>query len=192
MPRLLKLPMHPGRALALSTVILSALLAGPGCQFAPSVSAKVTTADGETIEVPLESGNTPVTDGIVTVRNFQFAPWDMGPDKPKALTFTFVVGFKEGYEPSSVLVEDFTEQPILQVFSDPKAHPSRNHFWAAVTTPYAPQDPHMNWMLDLDNSIRLYRFTVKLKDGTTHVLLKPMFVPAQMKMFMRTQLGINN
>ncbi len=177
-------------SLALSAVILSTLLAASGCQLQPSVSAKVTTADGEMIEVPLESGNAPVTDGIITVKNFQFAPWDMGPNKPKAITFTFVIGFKDGYEPASVLLEDFTEQPILQVFSDPKTHPTKNHLWGAVSTPYAPQDPHINWMLDLDNSIRLYRFTVKLRDGTTHVLLKPMFVPGQMKLFIRTELGI--
>jgi len=36
----------------------------------------------------------------------------------------------------------------------------------------------------------VYRFTVLLKDGTTHVLLRPIFVPAPMKDFIRSQLGI--
>jgi hypothetical protein len=156
----------------------------------PNVSVRVTVADGSTMDVPLTQAPPPVTDGVVSVKNFQFAPWDMGKDKPKAITFTFVVGFAEGAEPASVVVDDFTEQPILEIFADKNAHVVKDHLWGAVTLPFAPQDEHVKWVLNLDNNVRVYRFTIKLRDGTTHVLLRPIFVPAQMKDFMRTQLGV--
>jgi|GEM_PF-1295255 len=192
MPRFPIDPMIPGcPSRALLAAVLSALVAGSGCLMQPSVSANVTTADGQTLEVPLGQGNVPVTDGVVSIKNFQFAPWDMGPNKPKAITFTFVVGFAPGSEPSSIVVDDFTEAPILQIFADMKAHIVKDNLWGAVSPPFAPQDEHVKWVLNLDNAVRVYRFTVKLRDGSTHVLLKPMFIPAQMKNFMRTQLGVN-
>ena len=180
---------NPIRA-SLIPVLASLLLAASGCLMQPNVSVRVTVADGSTMDVPLTQAPAPVTDGVVTVKNFQFAPWDMGKDKPKAITFTFVVGFAEGAEPASVVVDDFTEQPILEIFADKNAHVVKDHLWGAVTLPFAPQDEHVKWVLNLDNNVRVYRFTIKLRDGTTHVLLRPIFVPAQMKDFMRTQLGV--
>ena len=189
MPCFLNPFMNPVRA-SLIPVLASLLLAASGCLMQPNVSVRVTVADGSTMDVPLTQAPAPVTDGVVTVKNFQFAPWDMGKDKPKAITFTFVVGFAEGAEPASVVVDDFTEQPILEIFADKNAHVVKDHLWGAVTLPFAPQDEHVKWVLNLDNNVRVYRFTIKLRDGTTHVLLRPIFVPAQMKDFMRTQLGV--
>jgi hypothetical protein len=189
MPCFLNPFMNPVRA-SLIPVLASLLLAASGCLMQPNVSVRVTVADGSTMDVPLTQAPPPVTDGVVSVKNFQFAPWDMGKDKPKAITFTFVVGFAEGAEPASVVVDDFTEQPILEIFADKNAHVVKDHLWGAVTLPFAPQDEHVKWVLNLDNNVRVYRFTIKLRDGTTHVLLRPIFVPAQMKDFMRTQLGV--
>ncbi len=189
MPRV---PMVPMQSRRLSPLVPLALLSAAlcGCQISPSVSAKVTTAEGETIEVPLESGNTPVSDGVITVRLFQIGPWDMGPNKPKAVIFSFIVEFKEGADPKTVVVDDITEAPIMRIFADMKAHIVKDHIWGGVSTPYAPQDEHAKWLLNLDNSIRLYRFTVVLQDGTTHMVMKPMFFPGQMKSYVRTQLGV--
>ena len=190
MPRDPKVSMNPAY-LRLAPALVALGLLG-ACQMQPSVSVRIQAADGQTLDVPLSSAPEPVTDGVVTVKNLQFAPWDMGKDKPKAITFTFVVGFAEGSEPASILVEDFTEQPVITIFDDPKAHTVKDHLWGAVTRPYDPHDEHVKWILNLDNNVRVYRFTVKLRDGTTHVLLKPIFVPAQMKEFMRTQLGVKS
>ena len=161
-----------------------------GCSVAPDVSVRVTIADGQVIEVPLTTMPPPPTDGIVTIENFQFAPFDMGKDKPKAITFTYVVRLADGSKPANLLVEDFTEQPVLPILQDPKPLLVREHFVGGASRPFAPQDEHVKWILNLDNAVRIYRFTVKLADGSTHVLLKPVFVPAQMKSFLWTQLGV--
>jgi len=186
-------PIHPYPSawLRLAPALLILGLVG-GCLMEPSVSVRIQDADGQTLDVPLTSAPEPVTDGVVTIKNFQFAPWDMGKDKPKAITFTFVVAFTAGPEPSSIVIEDFTEQPVLTIFEDPKAHTVKDHLWGAVTRPFDPHDEHVKWINNLDNNVRIYRVTVKLRDGTTHVLLKPMFIPAQMKDFIRTQLGIKS
>ena len=193
MVRFLLLPMTPDHPRLIPPLALALVLFGlSACNLQPSVSLKVTDADGEELEVPLSSVPPPVTDGVVTVKSFTFAPWDMGPDKPKALTFSFIVGFADGAVPKSIVIDDFTEQPVLQVFADMNAHVVKDHLWGAVSVPYAPQDEHVKWVLNLDNNVRVYRFTIILKDGSKHVLLKPIFIPSQMKVFMRTQLGINN
>jgi len=58
--------------------------------------------------------------------------------------------------------------------------------WGAVSSPVNPHDEHVNWLLTLDNTVRVYRFTVTLKDGSTHVVYKPIYLSAQMKNFIRS------
>jgi hypothetical protein len=156
----------------------------------PSVSVRITVADGTSMDVPLTEVPPPVTDGVITIRNFQFAPWDMGKDKPKAIAFSFALGFAAGSAAESIRVEDFTEEPILEIFSDSSVRMGKDGLYAGVSKPFAPQDEHVKWIMNLDNNVRVYRFTVKLKDGTTHILFRPIFVPAPMKDFIRNQLGI--
>jgi hypothetical protein len=106
------------------------------------------------------------------------------------MVFNFVIKFEHGATPTSVKVEDVTEDPILEIYHEDHAHLMKKNVWGGTSRPYAPQDEHVKWILTLDNNIRIYRFTVKLADGTTHVLLKPVMVPAYMKDFIRTQLGL--
>ena len=146
--------------LPLATAVAAALLAASGCLLQPNVSVRITVADGTSMDVPFTSIPPPATDGVVTIKNFQFAPWDVGKDKPKSIAFTFVVGFAEGAEPASIVVEDFTEQPVLEIFSDMNAHVVKDHLWGSVSRPFAPQDEHVKWVLNLDNNVRVYRFTI--------------------------------
>jgi hypothetical protein len=169
------------------------------CSMQPEVAMAVTTADGVRLEVPLSAAPPPVSDGVVSVDAIQFAPWDIdAQNKAKTVAFSFVIGFKPGTVPTSIVIEDDTEQPILEIFRTeaPKTvknpnDPLKFDLWGGVSKPFAPSDEHVNWILNLDNNIRVYRVTVVLKDGTTHVLLKPVFVPANMKSFMRKRLEVS-
>ena len=189
MPRFLNPLMLPARPV-LILALAALLVGGSSCLMQPSVSVRITVADGSSMDVPLTEVPPPVTDGVVTIRSFQFAPWDMGKDKPKAVAFTIAMAFAAGSAPESIRVEDFTEQPILEIFTDTHARVGKDGLYAGVSKPFAPEDEHVKWIMNLDNNVRVYRFTVKLKDGTTHVLLRPIFVPAPMKDFIRNQLGI--
>jgi hypothetical protein len=167
-------------------------LALSGCVMQQDIAAKVTTADGETVELALNTPPEPPTDGVVTVETFQFGPWEMGPDKPRALVATFVVKFAPGAVPDHVTIDDVTDTPILRMFED--AHPvvRKDGLWGSLTKPFAPQDEHVNWVLTMDNSIRVYRFNIFLKDGTKHSVLKPMFAPIQLKNVAKRQLGLTS
>ncbi len=131
----------------------------------PEVAMSVTTADGQKIEVPLNAAPAQVTDGVVTVDAIQFAPWDVDADnKAKTLAFSFVVQFAKGAVPTKITVEDDTEEPILMIHEDD--HPkvaTKDNFWGAVSKPFAPSDEHVNWILNLDNNVRVYRVTAKLE-----------------------------
>jgi hypothetical protein len=162
-----------------------------GCLMQPDVAMSVTTADGHKMEVPLSAPPGPATDGVVTVNAIQFAPWDMNADnKAKTLAFSFVIQFRPGTAPAKIVVEDDTESPILQIFEDDHPKILKENLWGGISKPFAPSDEHVNWVLNVDNNVRIYRVTVVLTDGTTHVILKPVFVPANMKAFMQKHLDL--
>lgn len=175
-----------------AAAVAAVALALCGCQMQPDVAMSVTTADGQKLEVPFNTAAPArVTDGVVTVGGLQFAPWEMDADgKAKTLAFTFVIQFKPGAQPARILIEDDTEEPILEIFHDDNPKILKDNLWGGVSRPFAPADEHVNWVLNLDNNVRVYRVTVTLKDGTTHVLLKPILIPAAMKSYMRKHLEV--
>jgi hypothetical protein len=182
--------MNPtGKLLGIACVLVLAGLVPTACVMQPEFAMSVTAADGQKLQVPFNAKPAPVTDGVVTVNTIQFAPWELDADnKAKTLAFTFVVGFKPGAVPAKIVIEDDTELPILQIFEDDHPKLLKDNLWGGVSRPFAPSDEHVNWVLDLDNNVRVYRVTVTLKDGTNHVLYKPILIPATMKSYMRKRL----
>jgi hypothetical protein len=191
MPLYLRGVMRPRFILRTLALVSSlALLLGAGCVMQPNISLSVVTADGDKLDVPLNTAAGPASDGTMTVKVFQFSPWDVAKDKPKEITFSMIVEFVPGAELNGILVEDVTDSPKQTIYEDKNAKIVKNNVWGVVSRPFAPQDDHVNWILTVENSVRIYKFTAHLKDGTTHVVLKPLFVPANVKEFMRTQLGL--
>jgi hypothetical protein len=174
----------------LTGALAAALLGLAGCVVRPDVSIRVTTADNKVIDLPLTTAPVPVGDGVVTVQSLQVSPWeiDKAVGKAKTLDFTFVVQFQAGSAPARIIIEDVTEAPIMPIFEDKDPKLVKNNLWGAVTSPINPHDEHINWLLTLDNSVRVYRFTVKMKDGSTHVVYKPVYLSAQMKNFIRSMI----
>lgn len=155
----------------------------------PEIAMSVTSADGQKLEVPYNGPQPAVTDGVVTVEQLQFAPWEVDADhKAKNLAFSFLLQFAPGALPGKIVIEDDTQMPILLLFEDDNPKIVKNNLWAGLSKPFAPSDEHVNWVLDLDNNVRVYRITVTLKDGSVHVLLKPVLVPAGLKAAIRTRL----
>lgn len=186
-------PMNPAlipgpasRGLPCALAVLS--LAFAGCLMQQSsFSAKITTADGELLDVPLTIAKQDVHDDAMSVKNFQFAPWKM--EDGKGVAFAFQLQMRNGAKPVAVSVDDVTDAPILSIITDNAPVLTKDNVWNNVSPPHHPVDEYAKWMLTLENSVRVYRFTVKLADGTTHVLWYPIFVPTNMKSFMRGQLG---
>jgi len=183
----MKLP--PSLSRVLAGVAAAAAVGGAGCLMQASYAVNVTTADGVQIEVPLTLARLDISDGAISVKNFAFTPWAMGNEK--GLAFGFQLEFKAGSKPVAITVDDVSDTPILSVYSDNAPILSKKSVWSGMSPAHHPTEDLVRWILTLDNSVKVYRFTVKLADGTTHVLRYPVFAPAQMKTFMRGQLGVS-
>ncbi|HEY1792767.1 MAG TPA: hypothetical protein VGG34_07595 [Opitutaceae bacterium] len=182
------------KTLAPAAAVLAAILLG-SCSMQPDIALKVTTADGVNIEVPLREQLPPVSDGDITVEALTFAPFDIDKDthKAKTLAYSFIDGFRPPAAPAKIVIDDVSNDPILLIHEDD--HPIiqrranvKDALWAAFSKPWPPNDEHVNWILDIDNKVRVYRETITLKDGSVHIMYKPIFVPAAMKIFMQKDL----
>jgi hypothetical protein len=172
----------------LACALVALLLSAAGCSLQPSYSIKVTTADGVDIEVPLTSNPIITTsDEVISVASFRYVP--LMKDAVTALGYYFELQFKKGAVPASVVIDDVTDLPIEGLIVDKAAKLVRTDRWMGETQPYKPADPHVNWVESLDNGIRVYRITVILKDGATHVLRLPILMPASTKAIFRAELG---
>jgi hypothetical protein len=165
----------------------SLILAG-GCLMQPTWDATATTEDGVVVNVPLSNSKTDVIDGDVEVNLLQFLPLT-GKDGNKRLSVIFQVMFHHGAKPSSIVVTDVTEAPVLTVFGDYSPKLDAKGLWRGATEPLSPSNALLKFLTNIDNSIRIYRFTVKLADGTVQKLNVPMLVPGFYKEFMLKEAG---
>jgi hypothetical protein len=173
----------------LAGALLAALLIGTtGCIGQGDYFVKTTSADGVEMEVPANKESVAVFDDAIRVDRFQFNP--RLEDDPKGVAYTFSLEFRGGARPVAITVDDDSEEPILTILTDDSPKLVRGNFWVAFTKTYNPADEHVKWLLTLDSGVRVYRFTVKLADGSTHVLRYPIFVSNYAKMAARDALGI--
>jgi hypothetical protein len=169
---------HPAKRI-LVAASLAAFLGASGCVMEQNYDARVTTADGEVIDVPLAPHPLNVTDGEVTVFLFQYTPVVL-PDGAKRMEIRFDAGFTKGFKPKSIVVRDISEAPIMTLVDD-RAPTLDGYVWKGKTVPLGPSDDFIKFMTNIDNSIRVYRFTVTLTDGSVHVLTVPIMVPGFLK-----------
>jgi hypothetical protein len=188
------MPHTPPSLRFLAAAAASSLLLAAGCLMQPSFSAKISTADGQEIEAPLGQKNLDIGDGAVEVVRFQYTPF-VFPDKTRGILMSFEADLKGGARPSSIVIVDVTEAPIIPIYAS-KAVPvlKDGHRWLAATEPDHITEARYHFLENLDNSVRVYRFTFTMADGSIHVLWVPIFVPGEMKGFMRKQMetpGVN-
>jgi hypothetical protein len=158
---------------------IAAFLGASGCVMEQNYDARVTTAEGEVIDVPLAPHPLNVTDGVVTVFLFQYTPVVLV-DGAKRLEIRFDAGFTKGYKPARVLVRDISEAPIMTILDD-RAPKLDGYVWRGKTGSLGAGDDFIKFMTNIDNSIRIYRFTFTLVDGSVHVLTVPVMVPGYLK-----------
>jgi hypothetical protein len=175
-------------ALGLAGLLAAVSIGAAGCLMQATYAMKFTTADGVNIEVPMSTSTPEISDGPVSVKNFRCMPMKVG--DTKGIVFGFQLAFEKGAKPVAIAVDDVSDDPILSVYVDNAPVLTTGSNWNAVTHVHAPVDEYVKWIMTLDNTIKVYRFTVKLADGSTRVMRYPLFVPAQLKRFVRVQLGV--
>ncbi|HWA87995.1 MAG TPA: hypothetical protein VG710_17335 [Opitutus sp.] len=110
---------------------------------------------------------------------------------PKDKTLVYLLRFiveKGQPAPRHVKVEDVSDETSFLLVED--SHPKlTNNEWRGVSRTYKTDEPEMRWLSYLDQSFRIYRFTVTLADGRTVVLHEGVMVPSFGKAMLRHVLG---
>ena len=147
----------------------------------------ITLSTGERIHIPLEKGS-PVqaSKGAYTVAHAALVP-STTPEKKEAV-YLFALYVKSPQPPKSIRVEDVTDEHSVVMVdeTEPKVVDQR---WSATTKPYVATDPELAWVGHLDNSMRVFQFTIVAQDGTKTVIHQGWMVPGWAKAAMRRTLG---
>lgn len=173
---------------SLAGALAALLIVTAGCVGQGDYIVKVTTADGVDMEVPANRETINVADDAIKVDGFQLTPRTV--EDSKGMAYAFNLEFKNGARPVAIAVDDVTEEPILNIYTDNSPKLVKGNHWTEITKTYNPADEHVKWLLTLDNGVRVYRLTVRLADGSTHVLRYPIFVSNFFKAVARDALGI--
>lgn len=174
----------PGRAAALLGLV--ALLAGCAMPMTSSNTYLVPMTNGETLTMSYNSQGVvkQSADGVTVVQA------DLMPaaDK-KTIHYAFEFAVKAGLAVREVTVQDMTDDPIQVLAHDTAPVLAKNH-WKFSTPPLDPKAHGLEWLIQLDETIRVFRFTVILGDGTKVVLDQPAVEPVVIKQLIRKMLGI--
>jgi hypothetical protein len=171
----------------LGFVLLLLPLAGCAVPMTSSNTYLVPIANGETMEMSIKNGGLALSeaDGVHILQ----VALNPTADK-KHIIYTFELSVKSGMVPTHITVEDITENPERIAADDAAPKLVAGH-WKLNTGELDPKDPMFEWLIQLDDSIRVYRFTVTLADGKQVVLKQPQMFPVFMKQLIRAMLGID-
>ncbi len=85
----------------------------------------------------------------------------------KKAAYGATIFFKGTNVPKTVVMEDITDEAPLQLMNDQNATLNAAHTWRQTSTYRELSDPRFKWTQAIDNSVRVYRFTITLTDGRT-------------------------
>lgn len=179
-------PLCASRALAGAALL--ALLGAAGCAVGGSFDSRITTAEGDVVDVPLTLKPVDISDGTVRVNFFEYVPAVLT-DGTNRLRIRCAADISGGVRPSEVLVRDVTDAPIITLFDDRAPALLGGKRWTAQTAPLGPSDDIIRWLADIETSIRIYRFTFTFADGSVRVLTVPVIIPAALKEAMRKKIS---
>lgn len=150
------------------------------------VFAVVPVVGGEKLRVPLSQQIPSARTAEVEVAGVRFEPH---PQKD-ALALRCELKRLKPITLSRITVEDVAgEQPVLLI--DDRAPHLEGNVWKSAAGPLGKDDAKIAWLVSLENTIRVYRFTVETAEGRKIVLHQPAFFPGFLKEQMRQTLGLN-
>ena len=110
------------------------------------------------------------------------------PATKQARYFTGVI-VKDGRAPRSIKVEDVTDdQPVTFVEDAQPRLEGRE--WKCSSDLFSPDKDAVAWLLQDEDTIRIYRFTIVTAEGRADVLYEAHSYPMAEKASMRQQLGL--
>ncbi len=151
------------------------------------MSMVATTYDGQKIHVPVGRNGVVLTneDGV----EIEAATFALKTEKK----FTYVFAFTDKQKRAlrSVRVEDVADEKPVVLVDDAAPKLSATGQWQHDSEAIDPNDPRLAWLATLQNSLRVYRFTLTFADGKTLVLHQGAFFPQPMKSALRQLFGKN-
>jgi hypothetical protein len=171
------------------TVSIGALALLAGC-VAPGMggwSVQRQISGGTTVVIQFDKGNPAQADDAeihVTKANLEIDP------KTKKCDYRFGFVEKTGKRPTRVLIEDVSDDTPLTWAEDNHPQLDRGGLWQTTTAKFDPNDGRLAWLEQIDDTLRIFRFTVDLPGGDRHVLYQGMNFPAVIKRIVRIQMGM--
>ena len=148
----------------------------------------MTISSGERIHIPLEKGSPAMaSSGDVTIAHAALIP--TGDKDRKEVRYLFALIYKANKPVKSIHIEDVSEEKSI-VMLDDQAPEITNHKWSATSKPFTGEDAAVGWIAHLDNTMRVFQFTITATDGTKTVLNQGWMVPGWAKVPMRFALGM--
>lgn len=108
----------------------------------------------------------------------------------KRVDYDVKLKFKGGARPTRIKVEDVSEDPIVLVMEDASPHLDQG-VWEGKIIGLDSKDRRIGWVLSLEDSVRVLRFTVVLADGRTDTIEQAVSYPAVLKTMVRKVLGVD-
>jgi hypothetical protein len=109
--------------------------------------------------------------------------------KQKRLQFAFAFSAEGAPAFKHVRVEDMSEAKAVVLVED-AAPRLTSGVWIGHSAWYPADAPELHWITYLDDSFKVYRFTITLNDGRTIVLHQGFMVAGFMKAMLRQMLGM--
>lgn len=165
---------------------MALLIAGfAGCA-AQAPAVKLRIAGGEKIMVDLGRGG--VIEGESKEVKVGVAGFMTNTQAKKGF---YVFGLELKTMPAliSMKVEDVTDDNVVLLVDD-RSPKLAGRIWRWATPLQSPDEKTLRWIQEIDDSFRVYRFTIALSDGRQLVLHHAAFYPAFAKEHMKFELGL--
>jgi hypothetical protein len=125
----------------------------------------------------------------ITVRHAGLIPSPNLDTEKKQLQYLFAFQVTGNVQPKTVLVEDVTDDHAIKMVDDQDPQVV-NQRWTGMSRMYGPDEDALSWVPHLDDSMRVFRFTVTTAEGSKIVLNQGWMVPGWAKVPMRRALGL--
>lgn len=150
-------------------------------------TTEVKIAGGRTIPVPMTAEKAPPAANErleIQLAGPVVAPSAETKNQPN-LVWEFALRVKDGQPPKRVVVEDVTADPIVRLVIDEAPRLDRQR-WAGQARPIHLTAENTAWVFDPKPTVKVFRFTVLLADGSESVLHQAASFPEPAKTLIRT------
>lgn len=188
MTSLLRSPRSGWLAAALAIVALGGFA---GCANTGGDYTYVTTiSTGERMKFPLRNGR-PELAKVDTIR-IRVTGLNRVPGKEKVTAYEFGFEDTSGLPLKSVRVDDVSDKTEIPLLDDQAPELKNKLYWLGTTKPFDAESPEIYWLPYLDDTTRVFRFTVKRANGQEIVLYQAWYVPSFIKAGVRAALGLEH